>query len=127
VDVLRGSDWWHLNDLCRGDGDDQACEARDRITRRGGPIVIRDLHRAWVARDYAWVRRLVRYSSDVTWYRNVRPASRFEDCSYVDTEPYWYCWVTATNGHDYGTRFEPQDLRPGYLPVWKGGPLAPDV
>lgn len=125
VSLTTGRRWWDLNDQCRGDGNEAACRSRDALTKRGGPIVIRDLYLAWADRDYVRVRSLVRSSSDVTWYRNVRPATRFRDCSYRDTE--WFCWVRATSGTWYSTRFEVDPLQPGRLPVWKGGALAPDV
>lgn len=73
------------------------------------------------------MRRLVRLASDVVWYRNVRPATSFRDCSYDDSEPTLLCWVRGTNDIWYSTRFKVTRLDYGTLPVWKGGALAPDV
>ena len=127
VALSTGARWWSLNDRCRGNGEQAACAARDDLTKRGGKIVRRDLYVAWLERDYTRVGSLVRSSSDVQWYRNVRPATPFRDCAYDASEPRWLCWVRATTGTWYSTRFEVTSLRPGSLPVWKGGPLAPDV
>lgn len=87
----------------------------------------RDLYLAWIDQDYARVGSLVRSSSDVQWYRNVRPATGFRDCTYDPSQPRWLCWVRSTTGTWYSTRFEVTSSRPRTLPVWKGGALAPDV
>lgn len=130
VQLSTARRWWDLNDRCRGSSppDLGACRVRDDLTKRMGRVVIRDLHQAWRARNYQRVRSLVRYQSDVVWYRNVRPATGFRDCSYTASEPNWLCWVRGTNGHWYSTRFEIVGRSvPGRFHVWRGGALAPDV
>jgi len=129
VQLATGAFWWELNDRCRGNTppDEAACRLRDELTRRAGRIVIGGLHRAWRGQNFSRVLALLTDRVYLQSYRNVRPATRFRDCSYNPDEPWWFCYVRGASGVWYGTRFVVVSSVPHRLPVWRAGFLAPDV